>query len=150
MTDGPAFEHLDPDECRRLLRGRDFGRVCLSVEGTTEIMLAGYVVEGDTIYFRTSAFGRLARQVETRPVTLQTDDMGPRQQASWSVTFTGPAHRVTASHTLASLWTPVRPAAWDDGVASLWIGLEPKDIRGQRAVNRPEGTLPVGVRRAGP
>lgn len=133
MTEGTSFEHLGTQECLELLRGRDFGRVCFAVDDVAQVLLTGYVVGEEAVYFRASAFGPVARQVESRPVTLQVDDMGAHAQAGWSVTFTGSAHRELDPATLASLWTPVRPVAWDDGVETQWIALVPESVRGQRA-----------------
>ncbi|MCY7395267.1 MAG: pyridoxamine 5'-phosphate oxidase family protein [Nocardioides sp.] len=132
VGDGPAFERLGPTACWDLLHERDFGRICFSVEEVTHVLLTGYVVEDHTVYFRSSAFGPVARQVETRPVTLQIDDMQAHHQAGWSATFTGSAHRVQDAPTMASLWRPVRPTAWGHGIETLWIALDPDDVRGQR------------------
>lgn len=132
LAHGPAFERLGPDESWQLLATHAFGRICFCAGDRTQLVLTAYLVQGGTIYFRASAFGAVARQVESRPVTLQVDDMCADSQASWSVTFTGTSHRVVDAATQASLWSPVRPHAWDTGGEGLWIALEPDEIQGQR------------------
>jgi nitroimidazol reductase NimA-like FMN-containing flavoprotein (pyridoxamine 5'-phosphate oxidase superfamily) len=132
LNDGPAFARLGSAESWRLLATRSFGRVSFSLEDRVHVVQTSYVVRDGVIYFRAAAFGAVARQTESRPVTLQVDDMLGDHQAHWSVTFSGRAHRVDDAATLALLWSPVRPHAWESGVDGLWIALEPDDVRGQR------------------
>lgn len=132
LSNGPAFARLGSTESWRLLGSRSFGRVSFSIDERVHVVQTGYVVVEGTIYFRAAAFGAVARQVESRPVTLQADDMVEDRQAHWSVTFTGRAHRVHDAATLALLWSPLRPHAWETGVDGLWIALVPDDVRGQR------------------
>lgn len=132
MVAGPGVERLGPDACWSLLDACALGRLCFTVAEVTQIRLTGYLVADHTLYFRSSAFGSVARLVESRPVTLQIDDLQAHQQATWSVTVTGPAHRVHDTATLASLWRPVRPAACEYGTEMVWIALEPCEISGQR------------------
>lgn len=129
---GPSVERLEPDVCWGLLDATGFGRLCFAVADVTQIRPTGYLIAERTVYVRSSAFGPVARLVESRPVTLQIDDQQAHQQATWSVTVTGPAHRVHDTVTLAALWRPVRPAACEPGLEMLWIALEPYDVRGQR------------------
>jgi uncharacterized protein len=132
LSDGPAFVRLGADECWQLLASRSFGRISFCVDHRVEVVLTAYVIRSDSIFFRAAAFGPVARQAQTRPVTLQIDDMHDDQQATWSVKVTGSAHRVDDAATLASLWTPVRPQSWESGVEPLWIGLTPQDVQGKR------------------
>jgi len=131
-SERPLFGRLGADECRWLLSSRSSGRICFSVDDRVQVMLTAYVARTDRIYFRAAAFGRVARRAQTRPVTLQVDDMQSDHQASWSVTVTGTSQRVDDAATLASLWSPVRPVPWEAGQEPLWIALAADDVQGQR------------------
>lgn len=132
VNDVLPVERLSATECWRLLASRAFGRTCFFVGDRVQVVLSAYVIEGDVVYFRASAFGPVARRAQTRPVTLQVDDMSDERQGGWSVTVTGTSHRVSDAATLASLWTPVRPHIWELGLEHTWIALEVDDVTGHR------------------
>lgn len=141
LNEGPAAEQLDTAECWRLLGTRSHGRICFCVEDHVEVVLTSYVALVDTIYFRATAFGPVARLAESRDVTLQVDDMDGDRPASWSVTVTGPSHRVVEAPTLAALWTPVRPAPWDTAAEPIWMALSDDVVLGRRKL-RADGVSP--------
>lgn len=132
LNDGQSLEHLGAAECWRLLGSQRFGRLCFCVDDRVEVVLTPYVARTDRIYFRAATFGPVARRVLTRQVTLQVDDLRGDRQAGWSVTATGTAVHVEDAATLASLWSPVRPAPWGSDQEALWVELAPDDVRGQR------------------
>lgn len=132
LTDGPAFESLTTEECWRLLGSRSVGRLCFCVDSRVQVVLTAYDSRPQVLYFRAAAFGAVARQVRSRPVTLQLDDQQGNQQADWVVTATGTARLLDDASTLASLWTPVRPAPVAVGQDPLWFALTPDDVRGRR------------------
>ena len=132
MSDGPAFERLRTAECWRLLADCSFGRICFCIDERVEILPSAYTLRPGLVYFRAAAFGPVARQVHSRPVTMQVDDLAADRPATWSVTVTGPSHRVESAATLADLWSPVRPHLWVVGAEPMWIALAAEDVRGQR------------------
>ena len=132
VSDGPAVERLSATECWRLLRSRSTGRIRCRVGDRNQEVPCAYVTRDDVLYFRTNAFGPVARQVERHPVTLQVDDRSDERQPGWWVTVTGTAHRVSDAATLASLWTPGRPHAWELGLEHLWVALALDDVTGRR------------------
>lgn len=132
MTGGPTLALLEVAESWRLLGGHCVGRICFSVDDRIRVLPTTYVTHQDLVYFRAAAFGKLAHQVLARPVTLEVDDQQDGRAATWVVTVTGHARHVEDAATLASLWTPVRPTAWETGQRSLWVALTPDDVQGRR------------------
>lgn len=128
-----APERLGVPECWRVLELHTYGRLCTNVGDRVEVSSTPYVAKDRRIFFRTAAFGPLARRVLARPVTLQLDDLRGDQQASWAVAAAGRAHPVEDAATLAALWTPVRPAPWGVGRDALWIELVPDHVEGHRS-----------------
>lgn len=114
-----------------MLGSRSEGRVCFSVDGRVQVVPATYAARQDRIFLRVVAFGSVARHVLTGPVTLQVDALLGVGRTSWAVTATGTARHVSDAATLASLWTPVRPASWESGQETLWVALTPDDVQGR-------------------
>lgn len=132
VTGGPTLELLAVAECWRLLSTHGVGRTCFCVDDRIPVLPTGYVTHQDRVYVRAAAFGRLAHEALSRPVTLEVDDQEQGQAATWAVTVTGTARHVEEAATLASLWTPVRPTAWETGQRSVWVALTPDDVQGRR------------------
>ena len=85
MTDaaadtGATMHELPPDECYRLLRTREVGRLGVNAEHYPLIIPVNYGVDGSTLVIRTHP-GTLLRAASHANVTFEVDDIDPRTRS---------------------------------------------------------------------
>ena len=133
MVDEPPAEPLEVlsvDECVRLLRAADLGRVAFAAGERTEIFPVSYVVGDDALVFRTAPGSKLDHLPLAR-VAFEVD--GRDGAAAWSVVVHGVAHDITdtldsRSEELRSLSvTPLAP-----GHRVHWIQIRREEVSGRR------------------
>lgn len=91
MTESLApVTELTLEACWDLLRRHQFGRLALTVGDEPEIFPLNYVVQDDTLVFRTAQGTKLAGITVNDIVALEID--GFDQQTGWSVVVKGQAH----------------------------------------------------------
>ncbi|MDO9378989.1 MAG: pyridoxamine 5'-phosphate oxidase family protein [Nocardioidaceae bacterium] len=129
-------EDLDPTQCWSLVDGQQVGRVALMVDEAIQVLPVAFTRLDDDIYFRTSAFGLIARNAEGQAASFEVDDVHADERSGWSVLLTGTARRVTDPELLARLWTPSPPLPWADGVRNLWIGISVERVSGRSVHQR--------------
>ncbi len=135
LSAGPPVVRLGVEECWRLLGAATLGRLCVCVDHRVQVVLTSYVVRVGRVYFRAAAFGAVARRARAHQVTLEVDEVresAAGSLAGWTVTVSGSARSLTDTATLAALWSPVRPPAWESGREPLWIELLPAAVEGRR------------------
>src|SRR5687767_13539744 len=89
-----GIEMLDRDACLTLLAGDDVGRLGVVAHGTPRIFPVHYVLDGDTIVFRTAAGTKL--DVGTRsPACFELDQLDRATRTGWSVLVVGLLEEVT-------------------------------------------------------
>jgi nitroimidazol reductase NimA-like FMN-containing flavoprotein (pyridoxamine 5'-phosphate oxidase superfamily) len=130
-----GIEILDSDECRRLLRDNDIGRVAVVIGATPMILPVNYALDGEDIVIRTIPGSRL--DVGQGHAAFEVDSFDRDTQSGWSVLVTGHLEEVNCYNTkgmerVQSL--AVRP--WAKGERNLWLRLRPGFITGR--VIRPE------------
>lgn len=105
-----GLDVLDEPECRRLLAGRSFGRVALTVGALPVILPVHYALLGDDPIFRTDAGAKLMAASAGHILCLEVDDADPVNHTGWSVLVTGPAEVITDPDELdAARALPLRP-----------------------------------------
>ena len=83
-----GLEIIDPDECRRLLGTDEVGRLAVIDGGSPAIFPVNYVVDGDSVVFRTATGTKL--DAGTRhPVAFEIDDFDRESRTGWSVVVSG-------------------------------------------------------------
>ena len=112
-----AISELDADECMSLLRPAHFGRVGFVSDGVPVILPVNYVLDGNTIVFRTDPGLKLA-EIPMRHVAFEIDNATDAD--AWSVLVQGFAredHRTPSGRRVRG--TPrrpdPRPGAWRQG-----------------------------------
>lgn len=97
-SDEPVLEELDRAECMKLLAGGTIGRVAFDDGEGPTVIPVNYAVEGDSVIFRTSASGRLNRNLlsavtggEVR-AAFEVDRFEEAHHEGWSVLLRGGAH----------------------------------------------------------
>jgi nitroimidazol reductase NimA-like FMN-containing flavoprotein (pyridoxamine 5'-phosphate oxidase superfamily) len=96
METGPdsGVNVLGEDECWRLLRTADVGRLAVVLTGEPEIFPVNFVVDGHTLVFRTAEGTKLFAVTASSRVALESDGYDPASGEAWSVVVKGTAERL--------------------------------------------------------
>ncbi len=101
MSNQPGIEILTDDECWQLLGRTQVGRLAVDVGGQPDIFPINYVVDGETIVFRSGAGTKLAASVLMHHVAFEIDGYEPDAHVAWSVILKGRAELVEK---MGDLW----------------------------------------------
>lgn len=130
-TAGPLTE----DACWELLATRQVGRLATAVHDEIDIVPVNYVLDGQTVLFRTSAGTKLAELTVNHRVAFEVDDWD--DEWAWSVVLKGDAHVVR--------WDVERERAESLGLETftpapkdVWVRLLPEQVSGRRFPRRAE------------
>ena len=132
-----GIDHLDRDDCLRLLAQDEIGRLAVNDGHAPRIFPVNYRLDGEAIVFRTAPGTKL----ECGPRSLacfEIDEFFPEQRAGWSVVVVGRLDEVTQydARTLArAVGLEVDP--WAAGEKSHWMRLVPTQITGRQVGQMP-------------
>ncbi|MBL3700852.1 pyridoxamine 5'-phosphate oxidase family protein [Leucobacter luti] len=99
---------LSAAACWELVAGVTLGRLVTRVGEIIEIAPVNYVVDGESLVFRTGSGSKLSALTINRAVTFQVDAIG--EDEGWSVVLHGTAHALeTAAELEAVADLPLRP-----------------------------------------
>lgn len=125
--DTPSLEKVPHEECMQLVASLTVGRVAVAAPGEAPLVVPiSYVVDGQTVVFRTGAETELAR-LQANPVSFQVDFVDAHHRSGWSVLIQGTAVEVTDAEKEA---LSVQP--WVGGDRSHWIRIVPANVSGRR------------------
>src|SRR5262245_4343474 len=85
---------LGEDECWRLLRTADVGRLAVVLTGEPEIFPVNFVVDGRTVVFRTAEGTKLFAVTASSRVAFESDGYDLASGEAWSVVVKGTAERL--------------------------------------------------------
>ena len=94
MNGSAVSEELAVEECWELLDRNAVGRLAVDIAGWPDIFPINYVVDGDTIVFRSGAGTKLAGAVLNRHVAFEIDGYLPDERVAWSVVVKGNASEI--------------------------------------------------------
>ena len=100
MHDSPVH-HLSTEQCWRLLDFTKLGRLATAALGIVGIRPVNYIVDNETIVFRTAPGAKLLELAVSSPVAFEIDSYGP--ESAWSVVATGRAMIVTDTYEIARI-----------------------------------------------
>ena len=121
------MDELTREECLRLLAARPIGRLAVvTAEGLPMIVPVNYVLDGDTVLFRTDA-GTKVDGLRRHPVAFEVDDIDPDDRTGWSVLVQGIAHEVAPEEVGRAAVHP-----WAGGEKRQWVRIVPRSISGRR------------------
>ncbi|GAA4392667.1 hypothetical protein GCM10023088_71050 [Actinomadura verrucosospora] len=133
-SDEPVLEELDRAECMKLLAGGTIGRVAFDDGEGPTVIPVNYAVEGDSVIFRTSAAGRLTRNLLTAVTggevraAFEVDRFEEARHEGWSVLLRGGAHLLSEAEKAEV--AQVRP--WPGGDREAWFRLAASSVTGRR------------------
>lgn len=139
VIDGRTWlEHLDPAVCWRLLSESEVGRVGVLVDSAPEIYPVNFVVDGQTIVFRTDPGSKLRGLQRSPSVCFEADGIDREDRSGWSVLVKGRAAEVlTPEDRRAVAALPLE--FWGLGPKDHWIRIQPIEVTGRR-IHRPGGS----------
>ncbi|BDB41106.1 MULTISPECIES: pyridoxamine 5'-phosphate oxidase family protein [Mycobacterium] len=134
MTDEP-FTVLSASESWDLLGTAALGRLVTNFAGEPEIFPVNYVVQGESILFRTAEGTKLFSAVGNRTVIFEADDHNVAE--GWSVIVRGRAHLLKTD---ADIQEADRAGLypWIATRKPNYVRITPTDITGRRFVFGPE------------
>lgn len=127
-----GLERIDRDECLALLAGDVVGRLAVVSGGAADIFPINYVLDRETIVFRTDPGTKLDAGGLAQ-ASFEIDSIDREHRTGWSVVASGRLEEVTRydSRTLARLRElPVDP--WAGGDKAHYVRLIPSRITGRR------------------
>jgi len=130
-----GIERLDREECLALLAGEVVGRLAVVAGGGAEIFPVNYVLDGETVVFRTDEGTKLDAAGRAQ-ASFEIDRIDRQHRTGWSVVASGRLEEVTrySSATLDRLRRlPVDP--WAGGEKAHYMRLVPSRIGGRRVGN---------------
>jgi nitroimidazol reductase NimA-like FMN-containing flavoprotein (pyridoxamine 5'-phosphate oxidase superfamily) len=132
VTEPTEMRVLIRQECLDLLAEQEVGRIAVVLGRQPLIFPVNYVLDGDTIVFRTDPGTKLAA-ASFELVAFEVDRIDHR--GSWSVLVQGVGHHVTPE--FSRVFERVRTLAvtcWAPGDKEHWVRVLPKEITGRRLV----------------
>lgn len=108
------------------------GRVAWSASGDDlKIVLVNFMLDGDSIVFRTSGGGKLDAIQHGVPLTFEVDDVEPALHVGWSVVLSGRAEVVTDREQVRRL-EQLAGAPWVALTEPVFVRLPLYKISGRR------------------
>lgn len=132
LDDQGGAGRLDREECLRLLEADNVGRLAIVQGDTPAIFPINYVMDGDSIVFRTAPGTKLLHGPR-RLVAFEIDFLSREERSGWSVVVIGRLEEVT--HVDPELYAHVRNLdirPWAEGAKQHWMRLVPGLISGRR------------------
>lgn len=126
---------LTDDECWERLRTQELGRLVTHVGDVTEIFPVNYVVDGESVLFRTAQGSKLFELTVNDDVLFEADDHTDTD--AWSVVLRGHAHVLeTSGEVERADELPLRP--WIPTLKYNYVRVDPTAISGRRFERGPE------------
>ncbi len=136
LLDGRTWlELIPPAECWKLLSGTPVGRVGVLVDSAPEIYPVNFVVDEETIVFRTDPGNKL-RELERSPsICFEVDELDLADRTGWSVLVKGRAEELADAEGLRrAAGLPLH--FWALGEKAHWIRIRPVEVSGRRIYRR--------------
>ena len=127
---------LDARQCRELLASGEVGRVALCTATGPQIVPVSYVVDGDSLVFRTTPYGVLGRHASRGRVAFEVDEIDRDSRVGWSVVASGHARVVEDPAEVALIRAFRDPVPWAEGSRLLYVRLVWHTLTGRRVRGR--------------
>jgi uncharacterized protein len=121
---------MSAGESQDLMGSTSVGRVGFVDEDGPVVLPVNYVLDGDTVLFRTSPHNIVARHVDSAIVAFEVDEFDDYTQSGWSVLVRGSASFVDPEDLPGD--EALRPFSWADGVRTLFVRITPRSVTGRR------------------
>lgn len=125
------LEVLTEHECRELLGRAAVGRLGLSADSLPVILPVNFVVDDDSIVFRTAAGLKLSAATAGDVACMEVDDIDTLGHGGWSVLVTGRLREITDPAELVSA-RQLALAPWWHRVDQRYVRLSMDLLSGRR------------------
>ncbi|GLZ12903.1 hypothetical protein Acsp04_31380 [Actinomadura sp. NBRC 104425] len=140
---------LDRATCLALLGSVPIGRVAWADDrGRVTVLPVNFLLDGDTVVFRSAAGGKLAAVAAGRPLTFEADDVEPALKMGWSVVAEGFGAVVTDPGELRRLES-LRLAPWAPEPKPVYVRIAIRRVSGRRLPLHPGGVRVEHLRPGG-
>ena len=123
---------LSVAECRDLLATDSVGRVAFVTPSGPRIVPVNYVLAGDALELRTTAYSELATYAPGTEIAFEIDQLDSERRRGWSVVAHGTCERVEATHSGSLHRDEPLPEPWVGGVRPLLLRLPWRELTGRR------------------
>jgi nitroimidazol reductase NimA-like FMN-containing flavoprotein (pyridoxamine 5'-phosphate oxidase superfamily) len=131
VTEAAKMSILGADECWALLRSCEVGRLAVSIAEHPDIFPVNFVVDSESIVFRTAEGTKLAASVLGRGVAFEVDGYDATAGEAWSVVAKGSAHEIERMQDLFdAVELPLFP--WHAGPKHRYVRIGPVEVSGRR------------------
>ena len=134
---GSQLVELSQEECLRLLRESQVGRIAFAVNSEPWIFPVNFRVFGEGDDWRLLLATRPGNRIDRAPrrVAFEVDGIDERQASGWSVLVRGTLHHLGLAE--AEQRPPgVEPATWLGRDRSSWLAITPVGVSGRRLSSR--------------
>lgn len=126
---------LDEDQAWNLLAGAEVGRLATTLGGRPEVFPVNYVVDNNSVVFRTAEGNKLLSMAVNNHVAFEAD--GWDEESGWSVVIHGQAETITHGDDLARAERlPLRP--WVPTIKLHYVRVTADEINARRFAFGPE------------
>ena len=133
-TSDPVIALTD-EQCWEHLRGQELGRLVTRVGNVLDIFPVNYVVDGDSVLFRTAQGSKLFELTVNDEVLFEVDDHTDTE--AWSVILRGHAHPLDrAADVERADGLGLRP--WIPTLKYTYVRVEPTALSGRAFARGPE------------
>ncbi len=131
MWQSAGLEVLGERECWSLLEAQSLGRLAVAVRNHPDIFPINYLVDDETIVFRTNPGMKLAAAIAGNSVAFEVDEHDRETGVGWSVVITGEAREIKRLDDLVRIEElPLVTAA--PGHKNRWVRIHPLSVTGRR------------------
>jgi nitroimidazol reductase NimA-like FMN-containing flavoprotein (pyridoxamine 5'-phosphate oxidase superfamily) len=119
-------------ECWQLLASRELGRVGVLVDDRPEVLPVNYILDGETVLFRT-AEGTVLNEAASRVVAFEVDHVDEATHEGWSVLMQGQAQDIgSAIDANSERMRRLSLVTWAPGARHRWFRIKPDKLTGRR------------------
>jgi len=135
MDTSDAVSFLDDQQCWQRLAEQELGRLVTRAGAVLDIFPVNYILDGESIVFRTAEGSKLTELTINDEVLFEVDEYTDTD--AWSVVVRGHAHRlVTAEEVRAADQLGLRP--WIPTVKYNYVRVVPASVSGRDFRRGPE------------
>jgi len=126
-----GLEVISEAECWSLLKTQTLGRLAVAIRNHPDIFPVNYLVDDETIVFRTDPGIKLAAATVGESVAFEVDKYDPASGKGWSVVVSGGAREMKKLEDVMRVEDlPLFPA--DSGRKNRWVRIYPLSVTGRR------------------
>ena len=124
---------LTREECMSRLPSEGVGRLAIAGSDGAHIFPLNYVVDGESLVFRTAAYSQLGQHpwATSSPVAFEIDELDFESQSGWSVVVRAQPQRIEDEAEVEAIAWTSDPSPWAGGLRRQYIRLPFSEITGR-------------------